>query len=125
MFGGDLSTCPWNYDYFGGCSQTVYQNGKAPAAFSYSPGTAVLAFGAYCNDQKSDIQYKENINLVGVSNSGLNIYEFNYKNKGGLYQGVIAQELIGTNYEDSLSLNEDGLYVVDYNKIDVEFKKLN
>lgn len=84
-----------------------------------------LSFGSLCNEQKSDIGYKQNINLMGKSNNGLNIYNFNYKNEEGLYQGVIAQELIGTNFENALSLNEDGLYKVDYNKIDVEFKKLN
>jgi hypothetical protein len=81
-------------------------------------------YGAYCNDQKSDIHYKENLILIGKSNSGLNIYQFNYKNEDGLYEGVIAQELIGTKYQEALSKNEDDLYVVDYNKIDVEFKKI-
>jgi hypothetical protein len=103
------------------------------AKYYYGPGgtgIGVYGDGGYelfgiCNSQKSDIQYKENIHLVGVSNSGLNIYEYNYKNKKELYQGVIAQELIGTNFENALSLNIDGLYEVDYNKIDVEFKKLN
>ena len=123
--GGPLNTCGWNSGMSGPCSRTVYASGTAPAAFNYSPGTAGFAFGAYCNDQKSDIQYKENINLVGISNSGLNIYEFNYKNEEGLYQGVIAQELIGTEFEDALSKNSEGLYEVDYNKIDVEFKKIN
>jgi hypothetical protein len=80
--------------------------------------------GDYCNVQKSDINYKENLNLIGKSNNGLNIYEFNYKGEDGLYRGVIAQELIGTEFETALSKNEDNLYVVDYNKIDVEFKKI-
>ena len=119
------STCPWNYNYFGPCSRTVWRNGTFPAEFSYSPGSANIIQGDNCNDQKSDIQYKENLNLIGVSNNGLNIYEFNYKNEEGLYQGVIAQELIGTTFEKALSLNIDGLYEVDYNKIDVEFKKIN
>jgi hypothetical protein len=84
-----------------------------------------LNLGSLCNASKSDIQYKENLNLVGISNSGLNIYTFNYKNEEGLYQGVIAQELIGTKFEDALSKNSEGLYEVDYSKIDVEFKKIN
>jgi hypothetical protein len=88
-------------------------------------GPGGLTFSSFCNNQKSDILYKENLNLIGKSNDGLNIYEFNYKNENGLYQGVIAQELIGTDFENALSLNIDGLYQVDYNKIDVEFKKLN
>jgi hypothetical protein len=88
-------------------------------------GSGTLSFGSLCNDQKSDIGYKQNINLMGKSNNGLNIYNFNYKNEEGLYQGVIAQELIGTKFEAALSKNNEGLYEVDYNKIDVEFKKLN
>jgi hypothetical protein len=80
---------------------------------------------SWCNYAKSDIAYKENLNLIGKSPNGLNIYQFNYKGEDGLYEGVIAQELIGTKYEDTLSKNEDDLYMVDYNKIDVEFKKLN
>ena len=121
--GTNFTTCGWNGNFFGGCSRTVY--GKNAASFTYLPGSAAINNMTFCNDQKSDIHYKENISLIGVSELGLNVYQFNYKNEEGLYQGVMAQELIGTTYEDSLSLNEDGLYVVDYNKIDVEFKKLN
>jgi hypothetical protein len=91
----------------------------------YEGGTTFpLQIGAYCNDQKSDIFYKENLLLIGKSPSNINIYQFNYKGEDGLYVGVIAQELIGTPYETALSKNEDNLYVVDYNKIDVEFKKI-
>lgn len=122
--GGYNQVWAWNQNPTGPCSRALY-SGAWPVAFIYSPGSAARFRGALCNNQKSDIQYKENINLIGVSNLGLNIYQFNYKNEEGLYQGVIAQELIGTKYEDSLSLNFDGLYEVDYNKIDVEFKKLN
>ena len=74
---------------------------------------------------KSDISYKENLNLIGKSASGLNIYQFNYIGEEGLYEGVIAQELIGTKFESALSLNSDGKYLVDYNQVDVKFKKIN
>ena len=79
----------------------------------------------YFCDQKSDITFKENINLVGQSPLGINIYQFNYVGEEGLYEGIIAQELIGTKYESALSLNNDGKYLVDYNQIDVEFKKID
>jgi len=81
--------------------------------------------GCYFCDQKSDISFKENLNLIGKSPNGINIYQFNYIGEEGLYEGIIAQELIGTEYESALSLNEDAKYLVDYNKIDVEFKKIN
>jgi hypothetical protein len=75
-----------------------------------------------CN---SDKRLKHNIVLVGTSQSGINIYQFNYIEKEGLYEGVIAQELIGTEFESALVTGEDGMYSVDYSKLDVEFKKLN
>jgi len=82
--------------------------------------------GAYCNGSKSDIAYKENIVFIGKSDSGINIYQFNYKGENGIYEGVIGNELIGTAFEHALMINpEDGLLLVDYYKIDVQFKKIN
>jgi hypothetical protein len=78
----------------------------------------------YCESKPSDIYFKENINLVGKSSLGINIYQFNYIGEEELYEGIIAQELIGTEYDSALSLNGDGKYLVDYSKIDVEFKKI-
>jgi hypothetical protein len=95
--------CPW-----GSCGQACNEYG--------CPG---------CGGGKSDISYKENVNLIGQSPLGINIYEFNYIGEEGLYQGVIAQELVGTKYENALTLNNEGKYLVDYNQIDVEFKKID
>jgi len=95
----------------------------------FSPGqTGYPAItGGYCNPTKqSDINFKENLVLVGKSKNGINIYQFNYKNNPtSLYEGVIAQELIGTEFEAALTIGEDGMYYVDYEKLDIEFKKLN
>jgi hypothetical protein len=79
----------------------------------------------FCDQKPSDISFKENLNLIGKSPLGINIYQFNYIGEEGLYEGIIAQELIGTEYESALSLNADGKYLVDYSKIDVEFKKID
>ena len=74
----------------------------------------------------SDIRLKTNINKIGVSNNGINIYEFRFINQpNDLYQGVIAQELIGTEFESTTRIESDGYYHVDYSKLDVEFKKIN
>jgi hypothetical protein len=67
----------------------------------------------------SDIELKENIELVGKSPSGINIYEFNYKDEvygEGRYVGVIAQEVPEASVEMS-----NGYLAVDYSKIDVDF----
>lgn len=67
----------------------------------------------------SDARLKENIELIGQSSSGINIYEFNYINDSNRYQGVIAQEV------PQASININGYLAVDYGKIDVDFKKIN
>ena len=71
----------------------------------------------------SDSRLKENIDLIGKSDSGINIYSFKYKDKDGYYQGVMAQELIGTPFESAVILSED-FYSVNYDLIDVEFKQI-
>lgn len=73
---------------------------------------------------RSDIRLKENLIKISQSKSGINIYKFNYKDDNRLYQGVIAQELLNTEYEKSVKLIE-GYYHVDYSLIDVEFKEIN
>jgi len=66
----------------------------------------------------SDIRLKENIELVGKSPSNINIYKFNYKDDPTTYQGVMAHEVPWANLKHS-----NGYMMVDYNKVDVEFKK--
>jgi hypothetical protein len=72
----------------------------------------------------SDIRLKENIKNIGKSDLGINIYEWNYINDNIKYKGVIAQELLGTKFEKSLSIKE-GFYWVDYTNLDVKFEKIN
>jgi hypothetical protein len=43
----------------------------------------------------------------------------------GRYRGVIAQGLLETKYEDAVSKNSDGYYMVDYRKIDVEWERID
>ena len=71
----------------------------------------------------SDKRLKENINLIGQSPSGVNIYSWNYKDQvrypKGKYTGVIAQEVPWA----VVKVN-DYLFV-DYTKVDVEFNKIS
>ena len=68
----------------------------------------------------SDISLKEDIELLGKSPSGINIYSFKYIGEEDNYQGVMAQEVPWASTPD-----EKGYYSVDYSKLDVEFIKLN
>jgi hypothetical protein len=73
-------------------------------------------------DWTSDRRLKKNINLIGSSPNGLNIYSFEYKDSKygeGLFQGVMSdempQEVVGT---------RDGYDTVNYSMLDVEFKQI-
>ena len=70
----------------------------------------------------SDRRLKKNIKLIGYSTSGLKIYAFEYINKifgDGTYQGVMSDEI-----SNDAVIKQNGYDIVDYSKLDVEFKKL-
>ena len=68
----------------------------------------------------SDIRLKENVELIGKSPSNINIYKFNYKDNPTTYQGAMAHEVPWASIKHS-----NGYMMVDYNQIDVDFKKYN
>ena len=77
-------------------------------------------FGMSVFSKYSDIRLKTDIILLGISNMGTNIYSFKYNGSEDIYQGVMAQEVPWATTQD-----KNGFYMVDYSKVDVEFKKLN
>ena len=86
-------------------------------------GLIEAGLGAAGSAMGSDIALKENIELVDKSPSGINIYEFDYKDKSygkGRYKGVIAQEVPNASF-----LNKDGYLWVDYNKLDVNCERIS
>lgn len=75
-----------------------------------------------CFKVGSERRLKKNIKLIGKSNSGINIYLFEYINKSlgeGVYQGTMVDEV------PEYAIVDMGEYKgIDYSKIDVEFKKI-
>ena len=71
----------------------------------------------------SDIRLKRNIVLIRKSQSNLNIYEYNYLWSNKKYRGVMAQDLLKSRPEAVSKLF--GYYLVNYNKIDVDFEKIS
>jgi len=70
----------------------------------------------------SDRRLKKNINLIGESLSGLNIYSFEYINSkygDGLFQGVMSYEI-----PQEAVININGYDHVNYDLLDVEFKQI-
>ena len=68
----------------------------------------------------SDIRLKTNIEFIGKSPSNINIYQFSYIGSPIKYIGVMAHEVPWASEK-----HESGYLMVDYNKVDVEFRRLN
>lgn len=91
----------------------------------YTGGIADVNFNSFAGGSNvvvSDYRVKTNISRMGKSDSGINVYTFEYFDRPGIiYKGVMAQELIGTQYENALVI-KDNLYHVNYSLIDVKFE---
>jgi hypothetical protein len=98
----------------------------AQSAQSNAIGAGIGAIGNIASgaiSAFSDRRLKKNINKIGVSNNGINIYSFEYideKFGKGLWQGVMSDEI----KDEAVIKHEDGFDLVDYSLIDVEFKQL-
>jgi hypothetical protein len=91
----------------------------------FDPGSAIFSVPSspVGSGGFSDIRLKENIIKIGRSLSGINIYEWNYIKQSNRFRGVIAQDLLGTEFESSLSIKQ-GFYWVDYTNLDVKFEMI-
>ena len=100
---------------------------------------SLLTPGSYCNGNKpSDTRLKKNIFYSHTLPRGLKIYTFEFNDDfvsiqkekynedySGKWQGVLAQDLIDTKYEDCLNLREDAYFEVNYTKLNLELSKIN
>ena len=78
----------------------------------------------------SDETLKYDIKHIGFSPCGISVYTFKYNDiipdlkQNTTYQGVIAQELLDTDFKYAVQLEDNGFYSVDYDKLDVKFKEV-
>ena len=108
-------------------SNTAMVAGAAITAGAFGGGGSGAGTGAGGGSSSgggsfpSDRRLKDNIKFLKLSPSGLKIYSFKYKNKEGVYQGVMSDEVPAYATIKNLFGIYDG---VDYSKIDVEFKQI-
>lgn len=92
----------------------------------------------YCNNNKSDKRLKKNIKHIKTLENGIKLYTFEFKEKfikktisfynedlSGVWEGVLAQDLIGTSYDMYVKLEKDGYYSVDYKGLGIKLNKIN
>ena len=126
---------------FQGTPSNIYKFGElglVTIKLSYPPGSNVFATlltspslnttGLIASQtggiNPSDLRLKNILKKIRTTDSGINIYSFTYKKQFGIegvYQGVVAQELIGTPFEDALVKVGDYFYVNYYKLKEVDF----
>ena len=106
---------------------TTYNQQPTQGTGSRLLGLAASGIGAYYGGGGtfggfggSDVRLKDNVKLVGKSPSDINIYSFNYKGSKDKYEGVLAHEVPWASHT-----HDNGYLMVDYSKLDVDFRRLN
>lgn len=100
---------------------TTYKQEPTASTGSQLLGLGIAGIGAAGQaGWISDVRLKDNVKLVGKSPSDINIYSFNYKGSKDKYEGVLAHEVPWASME-----HDNGYLMVDYSKLDVDFRRLN
>ena len=86
--------------------------------------SAITAILVVSGLQGSDIRLKEDIRRVGTTAHGLPLYHFRYRGQAGVYEGVMAQDVLGV-MADAVETGADGMMRVDYAKLGVPFRRLH
>ena len=94
--------------------------GGAMSGAQMFPGNPMMgALGGAAMGFFSDRRLKKEYRIVGKSPSGINIYEFKYIGSDDTYRGVMSDEVPYATTKDAR-----GYDIVDYNKIDVDFRRI-
>jgi len=107
-------------------AQSQANSAAAQQAASAAIGAGISSVGSIAGgaiSAFSDRRLKKNINKIGVSRGGLNIYSFEYIDKDygdGVWQGVMSDEIP----ENAIIKHPDGFDRVNYSMLDVEFKQI-
>lgn len=107
--GGDTLMGPPDNAHFG-----PFSHQPNPVAMTSSDGPPV----------DSDVRLKEDISVVGTTKHGLPLYTFRYRGRAGVYEGVMAQDVIDVR-PDAVLMGPNGFYQVDYGKLGVEFRRID
>jgi hypothetical protein len=116
----------WPNGYNHACLRVNGVYGSQPyQSCVYYGATCNIYFDSWCNGYKSDKRLKKNIEFLYEQPNGLKIYQYEFLDEitskqpelNGKWQGVIAQDLIDTKFENAIILEDDGYFKVDYDKL--------
>ncbi len=71
----------------------------------------------------SDRRLKENIKKIRVAENGLTIYQYSYKGCEKVYEGVMAQDVLGHTPE-AVTIMSNGFFAVNYDMLGLEMREI-
>jgi hypothetical protein len=71
----------------------------------------------------SDVRLKTNIQQIGTAAHNLPLYTFSYLHEEGVYEGVMAQDVLNV-VPAAVVVGGDGYYRVNYEMLGIEFRRL-
>jgi hypothetical protein len=89
--------------------------------------TRVTAFDTFISIvpvKDSDIRLKADVRQIGFTAHGLPYYRFRYIDRPGVFEGVMAQDVLGV-MPDAVLLGDDGYLRVSYEKLGVPFRRIH
>jgi hypothetical protein len=72
----------------------------------------------------SDLRLKQDVRPIGFTAHGLPYYSFRYIGRPGVYEGVMAQEVLSV-VPDAVVLGDDGYLRVNYEMLGVPFRRVH
>ena len=76
------------------------------------------------DSDNSDLRLKEDVRCIGATVLDLPLYTFRYRDREGMYEGVMAQDVLKVR-PDAVLVGSDGFYRVDYSKLGIRLKRLH
>jgi hypothetical protein len=86
--------------------------------------TAFDTFVSIVPAKESDIRLKLDVRQIGFTAHGLPYYRFRYIDRPGVFEGIMAQEVLGVR-PDAVLLGDDGYLRVNYEKLGVPFRRVH
>lgn len=100
---------------------------EAALAKAASASNSVLAFLSVCADEfdsgPSDARLKTDIEQVGTTVYGLPLYHFRYRQGGGRFEGVMAQDVLEV-MPSAVMTGADGFHSVRYSDLGITMRRL-
>jgi hypothetical protein len=73
--------------------------------------------------QPSDLRLKTDVQWMGMQD-GIAVYSWRYRSRPGVWQGVMAQEVLAS-HPGAVVPRHDGMLAVDYTRLPVAFRRLH